>query len=155
MPPEYTIRPCTTDDVPAVGAVEADAFAGHDLYPNFVFRQAVDIQGDGFLVAEHVASGAVVGYVITTASQRDEDQWWIVSLGVMARHRRRGVGSHLTARAEAFGASKRAGGFLLTVDPGNIVALRLYHHLGYSEIARLSGHFGEDEDRLLLAYAAG
>ncbi|GAA3397500.1 GNAT family N-acetyltransferase [Cryptosporangium minutisporangium] len=148
LPPEYVIRRCDRDDLPSVGRVDSAAFSGHDLYPQFFFVQALDIFAGGFLVAERARE--VVGYIIAVVGQDVEPRGWILSLGVHPDHQRRGIGSNLTAEAEAFLAGKGLEQPVLTVDPANTTALRLYEKLGYEQVGKLRNHFGEGEDRLLM-----
>ncbi|TQS45543.1 GNAT family N-acetyltransferase [Cryptosporangium phraense] len=147
LQPGYSIRHCERKDIDAVTVVEREAFAGKTLYPDFFFAQTLDINPEGFFVAHY--DELVVGYVIAALGQ-GTGKGWIQSLGVVPAHRRRGVGSNLTAHAEKFMVGQGQKESVLTVDPDNDVALRLYRRLGYTQIEMLSGHFGKDGDRLLM-----
>lgn len=147
--PGYHVRRCRRGDLTSVWTVESSAFAGHALYPEFFFAQSLDIFADGFLVAER--AGDVVGYLIAVLGQGPARQGWVVSLAVHPHHQKRGVGNSLTAAAESFMAAEACKESVLTVDPENTPALRLYARRGYARIDRLDDHFGPGDHRLLMA----
>ncbi|SHN46401.1 GNAT family N-acetyltransferase [Cryptosporangium aurantiacum] len=148
LPPEYRIRQCRREDLFGVIHVDAMAFAGHDLFPGFFFVQALDICGDGFLIADF--HNEIVGYAIAARRQDEVLQGWILSTGVLPDHQRRGIGSNLTAQVELFLARAGVSATVLTVDPENATALRFYQRLGYEQVSRFPDHFGEREDRILM-----
>ncbi|MBP4044406.1 GNAT family N-acetyltransferase [Chromobacterium violaceum] len=144
------LRQARRSDLSAVFAIEQAVF-GHHVYPDFFFRQALDLWPDWFWLAEDEA-GAPVGYALGAPSQ-EPDRLWVLSLALLPSCRGRGAGQALMwAVLQAM--KPRARSVRLTVDPANPAA-GLYRKLGFAEIAREDDYFGPGEARLLLEWQPG
>ncbi|MGC0152329.1 GNAT family N-acetyltransferase [Chromobacterium vaccinii] len=145
-----TLRPVRLADLPAVFAIEQAVFGGH-VYPDFFFRQALELWPDWFWLAEN-GDGDIVGYALGAPSQRP-DELWLLSLALLPACRGQGVGRAL-AQAALDAMRPRARSVQLTVDPANPAAA-LYRRLGFVEAGRDDGYFGPGEPRLLMRWQPG
>lgn len=141
-----TIRPAVASDLPAVRAVDTEAF-GTEAWS----ADAWQAEWDGVPVLRHLAVVAendrVVGYgiVATIADVAD-----LHRVAVAADWRRRGLGAALV---ESLIAEARRHGcvrMLLEVEASNEAALALYGRLGFVEISRRHAYYGVGRDALVL-----
>lgn len=149
MTSEISLRKARVEDLPQIVAVDREAFGEH-AYGPFILRQYFDITQNFFYVA--VADNYIVGYCIGAVSAGDT-AGWIVSLGVSASARGKGIGEKLTVEIikelSKVGATK----ILLTVEPRNTGAIRLYEKLGFVEQGVEEDYFGAGEDRLVMSHS--
>lgn len=138
-------REVTTDDLPALAALERDVFGG-EAYPPFFFRQALDLWRPFFLVAEDEA-GQLTGYALAAPAVRGSEAC-VLSTGVHRSHRGQGTATRLLdallGRLDAAGI----GTVWLTVHPENAGAVRLYRRLGFEAVREEADYFGPGEPRL-------
>jgi ribosomal protein S18 acetylase RimI-like enzyme len=146
-----TIRPATTDDIPAIAALYVELNEHHArIQPGNprnavtveqwteVARSAFEGEGDQVLVAE--SGDEVVGFVRLSFVDRPWGRACDVrALSVTREWRGRGVGRSLMAAAEAAAASAGAGGVRLDVQSGNEDATSFYRRLGYEPFATRYG----------------
>lgn len=144
------LRQVRLSDLPAVFAIEQAVFGSH-VYPDFFFRQALDLWPDWFWLAEDDA-GAPAGYALGAPSQ-EPDQLWLLSLALLPSCRGRGTGKALM-QAALRAMRPRARSVRLTVDPANPAAA-MYRKLGFAEIGAEADYFGPGEARLLLEWQPG
>ena len=142
-----TVRNCTLDDLEAVYKVDREAF-GVQCFPSSFLRQAIDVFGDLLQVAVD-AEGRIAGYTLG-ALQTGNSSGWILALAVEATHRCRGIAKALTERIIQVLADKGAQDVLLTVDPDNRAALKLYQRSNFCEIDRKEDYFGPGETRIVM-----
>lgn len=140
------IRPPRISDLAAVFAVERDVFGTH-VYPDFFFRQALDLWGETFFVAESEL-GALDGYAIG-ASSHEPGVMWVLSLAVRSASRGRGIGKALMLELLAAMKARGTTSAKLTVHPGNR-AVTLYRNLGFEVVTNDPAYFGENEPRLVM-----
>lgn len=138
------IRTATKGDLAAIYALERAAFGDH-CYPDFFFRQALDLWPACLLVAED-DDGALAGYGLAGAGAGDG---WILSLAVAESCRGRGLGKALLQQALRAMEADGCRAVRLTVAPDN-PALGLYLSLGFMEERREEDYFGPGEPRLVL-----
>jgi ribosomal protein S18 acetylase RimI-like enzyme len=146
------IRPATPADLPALAAVEREAFAD-EAYPPFFFRQAHDLW-PGLLRVAEAPPGRAVGYVLAAVGGRPGEAW-VLSAAVRASHRGRGLGAALMEDVQAVLAARGVRAVRLTVHPGNAGAVRLYRRLGYEVEREEADYFGPGERRLVMRRALG
>ncbi|AXE34666.1 GNAT family N-acetyltransferase [Chromobacterium phragmitis] len=144
------LRPARQADLAAVFAIEQAVFGSH-VYPDFFFRQALDLWPDWFWLAVDEA-GSPAGYALGAPSQKP-DELWLLSLALLPSCRGRGAGKALM-QAALQAMRPRARSIRLTVDPANPAA-GLYRKLGFAEIAHEDDYFGPGEARLLLEWQPG
>ena len=149
------IRPFAADDLPHVLAVlrhamDADAIGA----PRFTRQVLLDpnLRLDGMPVA--VVGGAVAGFCLSIARQTplenapsDADRGYVTLIAVAPQFQRRGIGSALLARAEAYlGSQNRSVVMVSSYAPGYFTpgvdvnayapALNFFAKHGYGEVYR-------------------
>ncbi|MDC0740007.1 GNAT family N-acetyltransferase [Polyangium mundeleinium] len=140
------IRRADLTDLRAVFAVERDVFGTH-VYPDFFFRQAFDLWGDTFFVADG-ENGSLDGYGIG-ASSHEPGVLWVLSLAVRGASRGRGLGKALMHALLAAMKARGTSSAKLTVHPDN-PAVALYRNLGFEVIGEEPHYFGEKDPRLVM-----
>ena len=140
------IRAPRKDEIPAVFAVEKDVYGAH-VYPEFFFRQALDLWGDTFLVSGG-EDGLLDGYVIG-APCNEPGVMWVLSVAVRKASRGRGIGKTLMREVLAAMRAKGVAAAKLTVHPDNSAA-KLYRDLGFEVVGEDPNYFGEGDPRLIM-----
>ena len=141
-----TVRPAVEADLPAVRAVDAEAF-GTDAWS----AAAWQVEWDGVPVMRHLAVAVeddrVVGYgiVATIADVAD-----LHRIAVAADRRRHGLGAALVHALMAEARRRGCTRMLLEVEASNEAALALYGRLGFVEISRRQAYYGAGRDALVL-----
>jgi ribosomal-protein-alanine N-acetyltransferase len=141
-----TLRPMTTDDLPAVMRLEEELFAP-DTWTEAMYRDELS-RGDTryYLVAEFDVTGdedepagppVTVGYGGLIAY---DDEAHVATLGVTGALQGEGIGS-LLLDALLAEADKRSPVVLLEVRADNAAAQRLYERRGFVEIGRRRGYY--------------
>jgi [ribosomal protein S18]-alanine N-acetyltransferase len=141
-----TLRPMTTDDLPAVMVLEAELFAP-DTWTEAMYRDELS-RGDTryYVVAEFDVSDdedepggdpVVVGYAGLIAY---DDEAHVATLGVTTDLQGEGIGS-LLLDALLAEADKRSPVVLLEVRADNQTAQHLYRRRGFVEIGRRRGYY--------------
>ncbi|UTH75209.1 GNAT family N-acetyltransferase [Chromobacterium sp. IIBBL 290-4] len=141
------LRQATHADLAAVFAIEQAVFGEH-VYPDFFFRQALDLWPSWFWLAVDQADQPA-GYLLGAPSQ-DPAHLWVLSLALLPACRGQGAGKALL-QAAMQAMQPRAASIRLTVDPAN-PAVGLYRRLGFAEIGREPHYFGPGEARLLMEW---
>lgn len=141
------IRPFRPDDFDTVCLLEEEGSGSR--YGSAVFiRQASVVFSPFFFVTE--LKGAVIGYAIGGMTAVDAREGWVLRLKVVEEARSRGIGRLLLDTViktlEVAGADR----VLLSVAPGNRVAVGLYRRYGFSKIGFQAGYFGPGEDRIIM-----
>ncbi|MGY4014239.1 GNAT family N-acetyltransferase [Aeromonas molluscorum] len=131
----------------AIWQIESQVF-GEAIYPDFFFRQAVDLWPDLLLVAER--EGQLLGYGLGGVGQQ-RTQGWLLSLAVLPQARGLGLAEAIIRKLELALRTQGCLQVRLTVDPVN-PARRLYERLGYRELTLEPAYFGPGEDRCLLEH---
>ncbi|GHA26856.1 GNAT family N-acetyltransferase [Oceanisphaera arctica] len=139
------IRAATKADLGAIFRLEQAAFGSHG-YPDFLFRQLLELWPHFLLVAEN--EGVLVGYVLGGMGEAKE-QGWILSLAVDERQRGQGIGKALLQHLCRDLADSGCPSQRLTVHPDNSAA-GLYRALGFQLETTESDYFGPDEPRQVL-----
>jgi [ribosomal protein S18]-alanine N-acetyltransferase len=141
-----TLRPMTTDDLPAVMRLEEELFAP-DTWTEAMYRDELS-RGDTryYVVAEFDVTGdedepagppVTVGYGGLIAY---DDEAHVATLGVTEALQGEGIGS-LLLDALLTEADRRSPVVLLEVRADNAAAQRLYERRGFVEIGRRRGYY--------------
>lgn len=138
------IRPATSADVPALAALEQQAF-GTDAWSSTTLADEIDQPGRTVLVAER--DGAVVGYLDVGVVADVADLHRVV---VTLEHRRAGLAGALVDAGLAAAVEQGAVRMLLEVADDNEPALALYASRGFGRIARRRGYYAGGRDALVL-----
>jgi ribosomal-protein-alanine N-acetyltransferase len=142
----FSLRIPGVRDIPAICAIELEVFGSHK-YPDFFFRQALDLWPTLCWVSE-APSKALQGYVLG-ASGSIPGEMWILSLGVRYVFRGHGIAQALLERALAEMAHQGAQEVKLTVNPHNGAA-QLYQKVGFQMLSHEPEYFGPDEPRWVM-----
>ena len=142
------IRRATESDFLAIAALDREAWQDN-AHPEFI--------PDG----EHVWRAWVEHAIVYCAYERETlggailafpcvgGYYWLHKIFVQSGHRGKGVASGLM-RALLAEVDRLGKDILLTVDPQNEKALRLYESWGFTERRFVKGYYRECEDRYVL-----
>lgn len=144
LPDGYRITRATLLDLRAIHALERrifprDAYPYADLLLLFLWPSIINLK----IVAPDGSLAAFVSAIRSPLRARG----WIITLGVHPKHQRQGLGRVLLARAEQ---RLREPYVRLTVREGNVPALTLYRHTGYTIIERRPGYYRDGETGLVM-----
>lgn len=144
-------RVATAADVPAVAALEAEAFP-HDAWPYGYLEQAVagELHGTGIHLAER--DGVVVGYAITSVVFEIAE---LQRIAVAPGHRRGGVAGALLSAVLADAGRRGAERLLLEVRETNTGALAFYERAGFVEIDRRPRYYRDQATAIVLELPIG
>lgn len=141
-----TVRPAVASDLPAVRAVDAEAF-GAEAWTFAAWQQ----EWEGVPAMRHlavaVADERVVGFGVLSTVADVAD---LHRVGVAPGCRRRGLGIALVDSLIAEARRRGCLRMLLEVEDGNAAALALYDRFGFVEIARRDAYYGPGRDALVL-----
>ncbi len=140
-------RAADVADLVAIVEIDAEAFVELP-YPAFFLRQSIDAFG-GLLRVVEQPRGEVAGYALGVMTA-GEPTGWILSMAVRPERRRTGVAAALLSDIEERLAACGAGRVLLTVEPDNAPARRLYARHGYIDVRDEPDYFGPGEWRVVM-----
>ena len=143
------ISVATQADLPDIAQLEQQVFGNHG-YPGFFFRQALDCWPEGLLVARSPLQ--LLGYTLWVLGEQEHRDAWLLSLAVASTARGQGVARQLLNSVLEKTAECRR--LLLTVDPKNQAALKLYQSAGFVQLTREEDYFSPGEPRLILVRIA-
>ncbi len=141
------IRPMKKRDLKAVSAIEASAYSFP--WSLGIFKNCLKV-GYSCWVGE--VGSEVVAYGILSIAAGEAH---LMNICVAPKWRGQGFGDMMLDRLMKVARDHRADMILLEVRPSNMVALHLYHKLGFNEIGRRKDYYpaanGKREDALILA----
>ena len=141
---KISIRRVRETDLPTILGIEEAAFP--NPYPLGYLRFLAKSNSDTFLIAENESS--IAGYVIADLRRRNEGH--IISIAVREEERRKGIAKLLmnavTVEFERFGV----GVVRLEVRVSNLVAINLYHSMGYRDAGVMTGYYRDGEDAITM-----
>jgi len=140
-------RHVTPEDLDSVFSIEQETF-DTNAYPRFFFRQAYDVFGELFRVAE-MEDGEIAGYILGSL-QAGDTVGWIVSLAVRQEHRRKGIAKSLLNSVLERLSDRGTDTVLLTVEPANTGAIEAYRDSGFREVESIPDCFGPGEPRIVM-----
>jgi ribosomal-protein-alanine N-acetyltransferase len=143
------IRSATTEDIPAILAIERKAEHGAH-WPEEKYREMFESQTSQRLVLVLEERGTVQGFVIGHLLDQECE---IENLVVESDFRRRGWGSRLLQ--SLIDAAQRGGvtAFFLEVRESNLPARALYNRTGFMEDGRREQYYREpEEDGILFTF---
>lgn len=141
----FTVRSATLADLPAVNAIEREAFS--DPWPPSSFTDAIAAPQLYFAVATS-AAGTVVAYVIGWFVGGDGE---IANIAVSADVRGQGIGGRLLDEALAAAQAQGSSMVHLEVRESNALAQALYASRGFLAVGRRRGYYREPvEDAIVL-----
>jgi ribosomal protein S18 acetylase RimI-like enzyme len=113
-------------------------------------RQSAALYPHTFLVAE--GEEMIVGYTVAAEVQDDAATAWILRLNVAPQWQGQGIGTTLIYRLFSQLDTRQVRRILLSVEPKNIPAKKIYERHGFVKIAYQSGYFCEGENRNIMQY---
>ncbi len=143
---EIIIRPFKPEDLVVVSEIEQESFDVYG-YPRFFFRQAYEVFGDLFRIAEY--QGKIVGYVLGGLKYNCSEAWFL-SIAVLKLYRLRHIGILLTEDLLKIFKKMRVKSVSLTVEPDNFGAIKFYQRFGFVEVERIGNYFGYNEPRIIM-----
>ena len=139
------IIPMTTEDLPAVAALEKTCFPA-DPWSEALFRDALDNPAVVILLAEG-EDGAVLGYAVLSVVL---DEGNLDNIAVAPDCRRRGVADALLDVLTGFGRENLAA-LMLEVRASNAPAIALYEKHGFAAVGRRKNYYDAPrEDAILM-----
>lgn len=140
-----TITAAGADAAGLLAALHAEAFP-HDPWSEDAMTRLLAMPGAFAVLA--VENDDPAGLVLARVAA---DEAEIVTLGVVPRFSRRGIGRRLVSAAVDRAASLGAARLFLEVGTGNLAARGLYDALGFREVGRRPGYYADGEDAVVLA----
>lgn len=142
---DVSVRAAVRSDLPAVTAIECDAFS--DPWPDSAFREAMEAEQTHFAVAT-ARAGAVVAYLIGWFAGGDGE---IANIAVATEARGHGIGGRLLDEALAVAWDRGSATVHLEVRASNLPAQALYASRGFVPVGRRQGYYREPlEDAIVL-----
>ncbi|MDD1702651.1 MAG: ribosomal protein S18-alanine N-acetyltransferase [Methanoregula sp.] len=141
------IRRATPADVPAIVAIEKEAFV--DAWDDGIFTEALSYYPTTYFVA--ASNGQVCGFIVGALEDTGENIYGhICNFAVSAAHQRKGIGRQLVLRLEHQFALELATGSQLEVRESNMLAQKFYKRLGYQNVFQVGGYYANGEDALVM-----
>ena len=137
-----TLRPLREEDLDRVMELEAELF-GRGAWSREVYLAELALPGRYYVAAEE--DGVLVGYAGIALAEDSE----VMTVGVAAASRGRGVGAALLTDLLDRARAARARHVFLEVRSGNDAAQRLYRRAGFAEIGTRPRYYG-DEDAVVM-----
>ncbi|MEE8444426.1 MAG: GNAT family N-acetyltransferase [Alphaproteobacteria bacterium] len=126
-----TIEALLASDIEVVARLHARCF--YDAWGPSMIRQVLDIPSAYGLVARRGGYGSIIGFALARVTAEECE---LLSLGVAAEHRARGVGTLLLTATMARAMADRARWFFLEVAEDNESALKLYRTHGMNRVGQ-------------------
>lgn len=151
-----TVRRMTAADLPAVVAIETEAFSTPwqlDTFEGLLDRDGLELmvlaggseRGDG----SERAADEVLGYAVLWCVL---DQGELANIAVRPELRGRGLGARLLDEVVAVSRRRGVAKLYLEVRDSNDGALRLYERFGFREVGRRRGYYKDPrEDARVMA----
>ncbi|PVB61299.1 ribosomal protein S18-alanine N-acetyltransferase [Labrenzia sp. 011] len=131
------------EDLPKIAEIHAASFAHNWNVDELGRMKAQD--GVTFLVARRASPygtrGALGFLILRTAADEAE----VITIAVNARQRGRGIGKKLMEAGLFRLYAERCRHLFLEVDAANDSALLLYRGLGFKEVGRRKGYYGDSD----------
>lgn len=141
------LRDMRREDLPAVLEIERRAFAQPWSRAFFEKELATPFARLVVATADRAAGTAVIGY---TCRWRVTDEVHLLNVAVHPDCRGQGLGRTLLEAVLEEGRAVGSRSVFLEVRAGNVVARRLYRHLGFRELGVRRGYYGPGQDAIVM-----
>jgi ribosomal-protein-alanine N-acetyltransferase len=131
-----TLRPFHQEDFEALFAIDQSCFPRGIAYSRRTLRWFLALPGADCRVAE--AANEIIGFILTCA---EGQQGQVITLDVLAAHRRSGVGSLLLREAESRILAAGARAVTLETATNNHAAIAFWQKHGYRMEAVLRNYY--------------
>lgn len=135
------IRTFRPEDLEQVSAIEQASFK--DPYPTYFLSQLARDNPNSFLVV--TIDNEIVGYGVI---DHWEDHDHLISIAILPRHRRKGLGEKLLVELERTRDKGRS--LRLEVRQSNLPAINLYSKMGYGKVGTSEGYYTDGEDAIIM-----
>ena len=150
--PRAFLRDMRREDLPAVLDIERRSFAQPWSRAFFEKELATPFARLVVTVEEAVPRPQVIGY---TCRWRVTDEVHLLNVAVHPERRGLGHGRALVAAVVAEAEVARARVVYLEVRAGNVIARRLYRHLGFKDLGVRRGYYGPGQDAIVMELRLG
>ena len=157
-PLDFSIRPCSYDDIPAVMDVNETTLP--ENYPLFFYEQILEKYPKTFILAYNKDDPKqIIGYImwrvergLSSFGLEHVKKAHLVSLAVLQNYRRKGIANELLLRSMELIRVFKISEYVLEVRVSNSGAVRLYQEIKNFKIIRIIGHYYRDgEDAFYMA----
>ena len=150
--PRAFLRDMRREDLPAVLDIERRSFAQPWSRAFFEKELATPFARLVVAVEEAVPRPQVIGY---TCRWRVTDEVHLLNVAVHPERRGLGHGRALVAAVVAEAEAARSRVVYLEVRAGNVIARRLYRHLGFKDLGVRRGYYGPGQDAIVMELRLG
>lgn len=151
--PHLVLRPAELSDLDALAALEEEVFSGESVQiDRRQWRYLLTRALGAVIVAE---AGGVLAGALVLAHRREGRSLRIVSLGVAAQARRRGVARRLLVQSVDYARRLGLETIHLEVRADNLAARALYRKFGFDEVAELPDYYDTGEHGVRMERATG
>lgn len=142
-----TFRPATALDLPIFVSLDKELFP-YSPWSAQQYKDEFAHETRHFVVALNQAQ-AIIGYagVFVPGAGVAAD---ILTLGVIAQHRRQGIARTLMGLLTEWASARDASAMILEVKIENTEAIDLYQSLGYEKLNVRRDYFGSGQDALVM-----
>jgi len=152
---EYSVRPCTPEDIPSVINVNSVTLPEH--YSDYFYYEILKDFPHTFLIAE--MEGRVAGYIMCrmeyglsmTKRFGLAKKGHIISVAVLEEYRNKGIGSKLIQQAMEEIKTESGKECYLEVRITNEGAIELYKRIGFKVTSTLHGYYKDGESAYTMA----
>ena len=141
------VRAMAAADVPAVAAIEKQAYPAAQAWAEGIFRDCLRV---GYLCRVAESAGEIVAYGVVAMGAGEAH---VLNLCVAGSVRGRGIGRRMLLLLLERSAQAGMQDVFLEVRPSNPHAIALYQSLGFVEVGRRRGYYQAEvgrEDALVL-----
>lgn len=142
------LRPYQPEDLTILHAIDAACFGKPFRFSCATLRRFLHSRHAQTTVAQD-ASG-IAGFITVHLESDTRLYGYIVTLDVLASHRRSGVGTQLMSEGERLARAAGASRMRLHVYTGNTAAQSFYSLLGYQQVSVVHDFYGDTLDALQL-----
>jgi len=151
-PLDFSIRPCSYDDIPAVMDVNETTLP--ENYPLFFYEQILEKYPKTFILAYNKDEPKqIVGYImwrvergLSSFGLDHVKKAHLVSLAILQNYRRKGIANELLLRSMELIREFKISEYVLEVRVSNSGAVRLYQELHDFKKIRIIGHYYRDSE---------
>lgn len=133
------IRPFCPSDLDTLYMIDQTCFPRGIAYSHEELSGFIEQKGSKAWVAE--AEKEIVGFIV--AGREGRKIGHVITIDVMGRWRRRGIGSALMDTAEEWARGAGIEFFYLETAEENLLAQRFYEARGYQKVEQLPNYYGK------------
>jgi len=144
------LRPYRPSDFETLYRIDQVCFPEGIAYGRFEMKVYLRADGSYCLIAE--AAGQIAGFILAELAP---DEGHIITLDVLEKYRRQGIGSLLLAAAEKETVSRGGTRMVLETATTNKAAIALWRKHGYRQFATIESYYGPGRDAFRMSKDLG